>query len=857
MEPKILNFVWRYSWREQLLILLLTICSFPLVYASLEVPKIIINDAISGDIFPKSFFGIELEQIEYLMALSFLFMFFVLSINGIKWLMNVLVGLTGERLLRRMRYTLFEHVMRSKIARFKTNRSGEIIQSIMGEIEPLGGFFGEIIATPIFQGGLLFVYATFIFMQDWVLGLAAVSLYPFQAFLIPKLQAKIIRLNRRRAANNRQIADTIGEAVSVIPEVHTNDTAHWHMAQAAGQLYKNTVIRLQIFKRKFTIKIINNFINQLTPFLFYSLGGYLVIKGDLDFGSLVAVLAAYKDVASPWKEVLNYAQRSSDFASRYSYVVESFSDPDMLSPAKPHALDDQQRLSGALKFEDVSGGPALGGLTVPSLQIRPGEMVAVCGGDGGAREAMLKMAAALERPVSGDVSVGDRSLAACSIPELGRSIAYVGQEPGIVARSLRDNLLYGLFSRPPDLADANATELRDRLREARLTGNTTADPNGDWVDYEAAGLSGPEELEKKLLELIASAGLSSDVYSAALNGHLATAQSDEVSELILKARQKLRDDAPDLSDLIEEWAEDRLNWNGSLLENVLYALPAEAKGDISEYAKNPNVVEALDACGATPLMADIGLDIAVELAALAEILDDDSDVLLNFSGFERSDIRAACDLMADFMTPSAEGVTRESEALLIRLAVNFVPMRDRFEVLTDVRIEKLLQCRTRARAQLKDNPRFVALDSKAFMPGRSIGGNVLHGKRRFDRRARWNRLDGLLEEVIIAVGLREQIIRIGLSQRVGVGAPLSTSFRRRIGLVRGLIKAPHLLVLDGVAGSTSNADASLRRVAREAAPDSIILYAATETGAETDADFTVELGYDGSFSRRDRQQPPR
>src|SRR5690606_31729534 len=129
-------------------------------------------------------------------------------------------------------------------------------------------------------------------------------------------------LNKARALNTRKLAESINQTINLSGEVQTNNTARWHMAQVAGRLHENTLIRLDIFKRKFTIKFINNFLNQLTPFFFYAVGGYFVIIGKLDFGSLVAVLAAYKDVAAPWKEVLAYMQRWNDFNSRYVFVVE-------------------------------------------------------------------------------------------------------------------------------------------------------------------------------------------------------------------------------------------------------------------------------------------------------------------------------------------------------------------------------------------------------------------------------------------------------------------------------------------------------------------------------------------------------
>jgi len=269
MEAGFFKFVWRYSKREQLIILALTVLSFPLVYFSLEIPKIIVNDAISGRDFPREILGFELQQIPYLLLLCGAFLTMVVLINGIKWLLNVTIGMCDERMLRRLRFMLFEQVMRFRMARFRTTKTGEVIQSMLGEIEPLGGFIGEVIATPAFQGGRLAVYVTFIFIQDLWLGLAAISLYPIQAFLIPKLQAKVIRLNRARVRNTRALADSISETVANVADIHTNDTARWHMAQLSGRLHNNTLIRMDLFRRKFTIKFINNFMNQLTPFFFY------------------------------------------------------------------------------------------------------------------------------------------------------------------------------------------------------------------------------------------------------------------------------------------------------------------------------------------------------------------------------------------------------------------------------------------------------------------------------------------------------------------------------------------------------------------------------------------------------------
>ena len=95
MEAGFFKFVWRYSKREQLIILALTVLSFPLVYFSLDIPKIIVNDAISGRDFPREILGFELQQIPYLLLLCGAFLTMVVLINGIKWLLNVTIGMCG------------------------------------------------------------------------------------------------------------------------------------------------------------------------------------------------------------------------------------------------------------------------------------------------------------------------------------------------------------------------------------------------------------------------------------------------------------------------------------------------------------------------------------------------------------------------------------------------------------------------------------------------------------------------------------------------------------------------------------------------------------------------------------------
>src|SRR3546814_18033781 len=108
---------------------------------------------------------------------------------------------------------------------------GEIIPMITAEVEPLGGFVGDSISLPAFQGGTLITILFFMFMQDPVLRLAAISLYPIQAYVIPKLQRQVTLLGTERVRAVRARSHTLGESGYGVQEVHAHDAARLMLAR--------------------------------------------------------------------------------------------------------------------------------------------------------------------------------------------------------------------------------------------------------------------------------------------------------------------------------------------------------------------------------------------------------------------------------------------------------------------------------------------------------------------------------------------------------------------------------------------------------------------------------------------------
>ena len=169
-----------------------------------------------------------------------------------------------------------------------------------------------------------------------MLGFAALALYPLQMYVIPKLQKKINQIGKQRLWAVRRLSDRIGETVSGAQEIHIPDISSFARTLTAKWLATIYEVWFEIFCQKFFVKFLNNFIAQVTPFLFYSIGGYLAIKGDLSFAVLVAVLAAYKDLWPSWKELLVDYQVAAVSRIKYDQLIEQFQPAGML--AKEHQL---------------------------------------------------------------------------------------------------------------------------------------------------------------------------------------------------------------------------------------------------------------------------------------------------------------------------------------------------------------------------------------------------------------------------------------------------------------------------------------------------------------------------------------
>jgi len=803
MDRSIFRYVLRYSARAQVVALLMTVASFPFLYYTLELPKIIINDALAQS-GTRTVFGQTLSQVHYLFALCGVFLALVLVNGGFKYVINVYKGIVGERMLRRLRYELYSRVLRFPLPQFRRLSSGEIVQMINAEVEPLGGFIGDAFALPAFQGGTLLTILAFMFVQDPILGLAAIALYPVQILLIPKLQAQVNRLAKARVRQVRVMANRINETVAGVRDIRANDATQYERARFSTELGIVFGIRLRIYKKKFFIKFINNFLAQLGPFFFFSIGGYLVIEGDLTLGALVAVIGAQKELYSPWKELLTYYQMFMDVRVKYDQVIAQFDPaglrPDELQTAEPEEIDLAAELRGVnLTLASEDGATILDnaafGVMLPSH-------IAVVGPAGSGKEELTLVVANLIAPDAGRVLIGDHEVQKLAESVTGRRMAYVGYPAQIFAGTIADNLTFGLKHRPlqPATGDAAWTSTRARERlESERSGNSPYDSDGDWIDYAASGIEDPSQITTAAVDALRLVRLDRDVYQMGLRGTIDPERHPKLAASILEARHAMgeRLQEPRLGRLVETFDPERYNTNATLAENLLFGSPIGATFEMEHLAAHPYVQRIIEEAGLTTTLAGVGLKLASTMVELFADLPPDHEYFRQFSFIGAEDLPEYRVLIGRIDASKLDELSQSDRERLIALTLKLIPARHRLGLIDDDLQAQVLVARRQFREQLPaDLAGAVAFfDPEHYTVGASLQDNVLFGKIAYGQAQATERISDLIGDVLMDLGLRERVIEAGLQAETGVsGARLSLAQRQKLALARAVLKRPEVLI---------------------------------------------------------------
>lgn len=846
MKQSLLSFIWAFSKRDQLILVAATLLLFPLLFLTLELPKRIINDAISAESSVVDYFGYSFDQRTLLIVLCIAFLTAVLVHGLLKMRVNTMKGVMAERLLRRFRYTLIEHILRFPGAYQSKTSEGELVSMVTAETEPMGGIMGDAIAHPLLQAGQMLTILLFLFLQSVWFGLAAIALIPLQAWLIPKLQRQINMLNRSRIRQMRALASDIGELTTGAATLRQNIGWRYRMAKISARLGTLFETRFDIYRRKFFMKFLNNFLNQLTPFMFFLIGGLLVIDGQLTVGALVAALSAFKDLSAPWKELLTFYTSAVEMGQRYILVVERFTPsgllPNFLAETANEDSTSEPSDPGAKGFAlhsvsliDDQGHQVLDSVDL-SLSARSWTCLVL--ENDYDRVALAQLLLGEASPAKGQVQFAGTDMDAISRADLASRLGYVTSTPYVFQGTVGENMMMPVFTRPGgQQADA---ERNESLR----SGNSIDASIGPWGPMSGRGdqMGG---LRSDWYSFAKGIGAHRLLLQRAVDQKLDADQTTFETDLLVQLRTSVFEQVRPGDTALPVFDRDHYSDGLTLPENLLFGVSTRSEWlDPKTAAVIGSLLDDLGLC-------DMVKDQSVVLGKmLTEAFDVDAvdSVLFKQLGLPDKMLGQLHDLAKQTGGKmSGPNVGPDEEAMLLSLALNVPSAKfDRAfhqEVKTAV-----LQARNKVQpetiSQLKDA--FLPLESQAWHPHLSILDNLAFGTLSELPRARFDEAKAAITDLLAL-----QVDDLALADLIGGlptelrGSNLSPQINEIISLAQTAIKKPDTIVLDNAMASY---DASARidvfNRMRRRFPDAAIVQLEREAPEDGNFDqvMTLEQG---------------
>lgn len=746
---------------QALLLLVILVTVFARVLP-LEMQKRIVNEAIR--------FG----EIQLLFLYCGFYLAAVVVATGLKYLISALQNLIGERALADMRKALYHHILTLPLNFFRKTQPGLVVSSLVTELASAGNFVGMSIGVPVASILTLFAFAAYLIWLNPLLAGISLSIYPMVLILLPRLQQQANKANKRRVDMTRTLSGKIGEAISGIHEIHGNGSyriENRRYGKMIEELYK---IRIVWNLYKFSVKSLNNFFSNLSPFLVFIVGGYLAIKGRLDLGALVAFISAQEKIYDPWKELIAFYQVYQDASVRYKRTMEYFDE------LPEHALEPDDRepyeLEGSIEVKDLSfeaeGGIQL--LDGINLSLKPGEQLALVGFSGSGKSTLAQCVGQLYKYTGGHILLGGEEVADLSKKDMIHNIGFVSQTPFTFEGTIKDNILYSYASK---------------------------------FDSDEIGESDAMLSLDDMIEALQQTGIFVDVLRFGLNSILVYDEHQDLASKIVRVREHFkREFGEELADYVEFFAEDNYLYHSNIAANLTFGSPNVESFTLQNLAVNDYFLRFLDKADLTRTLLTLG----------AELCRQTVDILGNLPPekvfFEQSPIRA--DELDEYkMLATRLAKTRlhhlspDDRTGLLRLALRFIPGVHKMVGMPSILEELILEGRALFKESIsKDDPGALTFyQASEYIYSQTILDNIFFGKTKTVNPQAEEKIDQSIIQVLIEEDLLETIVEIGMEFQVGSkGDRLSGGQRQKLAIARVFLKAPRVLIMDEATSALDN-----------------------------------------------------
>ena len=394
----------------------------------------------------------------------------------------------GIRVEADIRKDLFAHMQELSFDYYDRNRTGKLmarLTSDLFELTELAHHGPEDLLT----SGLTILGALAVMLSvRWELALVVALTIPVFLAVAMAMRNRMARASAAAKEKTGHINQEIESSLSGVrtAKAFANEQAEINRFNAANEVYKTS-------KREFH-KAMGMFHSSVEFFLcmlsviIVGFGGYYVMRGQMDYRDLITFNLYIASFVNPMRKLCNFSELfANGFAGLNRFVEVMRTEPTV------------QDKPGAKKLENVQGKIDIshvsfaydGDLAVlhdVTMQVRPGETIAIVGPSGGGKTTLCQLIPRFYDVTSGSISIDGLDIRDVTQRSLHESIGIVQQDVFLFADTVFENIRYG---RP----DATLDEVKEAAKQAEIYDDIMAMPNGfqTYVGERGTLLSGGQQ----------------------------------------------------------------------------------------------------------------------------------------------------------------------------------------------------------------------------------------------------------------------------------------------------------------------------------------------------------------------------
>lgn len=256
----------------------------------------------------------------------------------------------------------------------------------------------------------------------------------------PKLKAAIEESNKFSSLKHGHLIESLASLESI------KSSGAEGLVQKSWQQMIGHTANWQLKSKKISTAVTNlaNFVVQLSVVCVVILGVYRVADNEISMGGIIAAVILSSRAISPMAQLAGLMTRGNHTASALRQLNEIMTQEDEFEN-KGHLVS-RQRLQGKINADHISfayPGSEKPILHPMSINIEPGERIAIIGRNGSGKSTLAKMLVGLYQPTKGSLRYDGLDSAQIHPTDLRRNFGYLPQDITLFHGTIRDNILFG------------------------------------------------------------------------------------------------------------------------------------------------------------------------------------------------------------------------------------------------------------------------------------------------------------------------------------------------------------------------------------------------------------------------------